>query len=168
MRVGLSLLILSACSSASSGPPAEGELSVQWVGTDTGGFRARATARWCARDTLLEVSAVRNDTAFGVVLLPADTVSAGGYSVLSSELFIPIRPQANLALRYHDLGELKGFAGASGRVTVTAGGGVSGSFEGLLRREGTPDTARVQGSFAGVTIEPAIALCGRANRPSGG
>ena len=163
------LVLLSACGSA-AGAPSGGELSVRWAGIDAGEFRVKAAARWCVRDTLLEVFASSNDTAFGIALLPKDTVAPGAFSVFSTDIFIPIRPQSSLARRYLDPGELRNFAGASGSVNVTdtAGGAVSGSFEGTLRREGTPDTVRVSGSFSRVAIEPAIAMCGRANRPQGG
>jgi hypothetical protein len=162
------LLACAAC--GGGGSPSPGELSVRWSGADGGDFLAPAAARWCVRDTLLEVFASRNDTAFGIALLPRDTVAPGAFSVFSTDIFIPIRPQASLALRYLDPGELRGFGGASGsvQVTDTAGGTVTGTFDGVLRREGTPDTVRVSGRFSRVAIEPAIEMCGRANRPGGG
>ena len=73
-------------------------------------------------------------------------------------------------MRWLDQAELKGFEGASGKVTLTAGapGTVSGTLDFLLRRTGSPDTLRVTGSFSGVPVEGAPAECGRANRPGAG
>ena len=59
----LLMLPALACRSDATSPPSGGELGARWSGSSSGSFRASATARWCARDTLLELLAVRNDTA---------------------------------------------------------------------------------------------------------
>ncbi|HSE52118.1 MAG TPA: hypothetical protein VLB00_07995 [Gemmatimonadales bacterium] len=164
----LSLLVAAACSSGTQ--PSRGELVATWLDSIDARFRTPATARWCRRDSLLELFAVRNDTAVGVAILPRDTLTGGEYPVFSAIPFNPIRPQATAAVRWLDQAELKGFEGASGKVTLTAGapGTVSGTLDFLLRRTGSPDTLRVTGSFSGVPVEGAPAECGRANRPGAG
>ena len=159
-----------ACRPSADAPPAGGELAARWAGSAQGAFRAPATALWCVRDTLLELFAVRNDTAVGFALLPKDTLAAGVYSIFSVQTFIAFRPQANAAARWLDQVELKGFEGASGVVTLSESGasGVSGRFEVSLRRSGAPDTLALTGSFARVPVGRAIEACGRANRPGAG
>ena len=172
MRRFVSLLVVAllACRPGADAPPAAGEMAAHWTGSATGAFRAPAGARWCVRDTLLELFAIRNDTAVGFALLPKDSLTAGVYSIFSAETFIAFRPQATAAARWLDQVELKGFEGASGVVTVSDAGasGMSGTFEVSFRRSGAPDTLSLKGSFLRVPVGRAIEACGRANRPAGG
>jgi hypothetical protein len=172
MRRLIYLLLVPAlaCRPSANAPPAVGEMAARWTGSAEGAFRAPASALWCVRDTLLELFAVRNDTAVGFVLLPKDSLAAGVYSIFSAQTFIAFRPQATAAARWLDQVELKGFEGTSGVVTLSEAGatGVSGSFEVSLRRSGAADTLMIKGSFAGVPVGRAIEACGRANRPGAG
>ena len=145
-------------------------MAARWTGSTQGAFRAPVTALWCARDTLLELIAVRNDTAIGFALFPKDSLRAGIYSIFSAKVVVAFRPQANAAARWLDQVELKGFEGTSGKVTVSGTGatGVSGTFEVGLRRTESPDTLVLSGSFARVPIGKAIDACGRANRQGAG
>ena len=164
----LVLLAATACDSGTE--PSPGELVATWRDSLSAAFRTSATARWCGRDSLLELFAVRNDTAVGVALLPRDTLTGGEYPVFPAVPFNALRPQATAAARWLDQVELKGFEGASGKVILTDGppGTVSGTLDLLFRRTGGPDTLRMTGRFAGVPVERAIAECGRANRPGAG
>lgn len=164
----LALLICLACRSGTE--PSAGELVATWRDSVDARFRTPATARWCRRDSLLELFAVRNDTAVGVAIIPRDTLTTGEYPVFPAVPFNSLRPQATAAARWLGQIELKGFEGAFGKVTLTAGppGTVSGTLDLLLRRTGGPDTLRVTGRFSGVPVESALAECGRANRPGAG
>ncbi|HEY9519028.1 MAG TPA: hypothetical protein VIQ98_07195 [Gemmatimonadales bacterium] len=165
------LLILLLCQACRPGTePSTGELVATWRDSLNASFRTSATARWCRRDSLLELFAVRNDTAVGVAILPRDTLTSGEYPVFPALPFNPLRPQATVAARWLDQVELKGFEGMSGKVILTAGppGTVSGTLDLLLHRTGNPDTLRIAGRFSGVPVERAIAECGRANRPGAG
>src|SRR5258706_2955503 len=99
--------------------PSSGMLAVAWTGTAAGRFSAPAEARWCPRDTLIEIIAVRNDTAFGVTLAPVDTVRPGAYVVLPASRFLPSRPQAGAALRWLAETLIMPFEAITGTVTVT-------------------------------------------------
>jgi hypothetical protein len=172
MRFAILLLLapILSCREDPSAPASTGELAAEWQGSAQGGFRAAAQARWCPADSLLELFAVRNDTAIGFTLLPNDSLEAGTYSIFSTAVFVAFRPQASAAVRWLDLVELKGFEGTSGSVIVTEAGvrGVSGRFEASFKRTGNQDTIRVQGSFARVPVGQSTGQCGRSNRPGGG
>jgi hypothetical protein len=162
------LLLVAGCRPGGGSPDsAGGSLRVQWEGSSRGRFEAPATALWCSRDTLLEILALRHDTAVGIALIAKDSLVPGHYSVFSAEVFTPFRPQANLALRWVTPVELVGYESRSGRVTVSATGspGVSGQFEALLQRHTGGDSIRLSGDFRGLRVGPAIPACGRANRP---
>jgi hypothetical protein len=164
-------LILLLCQACTSGPePSTGELVATWHDSLNASFRTSATARWCRRDTLLELFAVRNDTAVGVAIMPRDTLSPGDYPVFPAVPFIGLRPQATAAARWLGEVELKGFEAVSGKVALTdaPAGRVSGTLDLLLRRTGMADTLRISGSFSGVPVGSAIPECGRANRPGAG
>ena len=164
----LALLLCIGCRSGTE--PSTGELVATWRDSSAASFRTSATAQWCRRDSLLELFAVRNDTAVGVAIMPRDTLASGKYPVFSPVPFKGIRPQATAAARWLDQVELKGFEGASGTVALTDGpaGTVSGTLDLLLQRTGAPDTLRITGRFSAVPVESAIAACGRANRPGAG
>ena len=164
----LTLLVCVACGPGTN--PSSGEMLATWRDSAVASFRTAATARWCRRDSLLELFAVRNDTAIGVAILPRDTLRSGQYPVFPAIPFNPLRPQATAAARWLDLAELKGFEGTSGSVTLTDGppGTVTGTLDLLFRRTGGPDTLRITGRFSGVPVETAIPECGRANRPGAG
>ena len=170
MHRSLLLILLFSQACTSSLEPKNGELVATWRDSLDARFRTSATARWCRRDSLLELFAVRNDTAVGVAILPRDTLTSGEFPVFPSIPFNSLRPQATAAVRWLDQAELKGFEGASGKVSLTASppGTVSGTLDLFLRRTGSPDTLRVTGRFSGVPVESALAECGRANRPGAG
>ena len=164
---------LASCSGgadASVRDPGPGEATLRWEGRTHGGVTAPAVARWCAADTLLEIVAVRGDTAFGVVLIVQDSVREGSFPVNDGRTFMAVRPQANVALRLLKAFELESYDAESGRVTVTQGGSraVSGTFEARLRPVVGADSFRVTGSFERIPVSRAAGVCGRANRPAGG
>ena len=164
----LFLLVATACTPGTQ--PSTGELAASWRDSLNASFRTSATAHWCWRDSLLELFAIRNDTAVGVAIMPRDSLTGGEYPVFPASPFNPLRPQATAAARWLDQIELKGFEGTSGKVILTAGppGTVSGTLDLFFRRSGGPDTLRITGRFSGVPVESAIAECGRANRPGAG
>lgn len=161
----------AACSRAGGAArPDAGEFAVQWAGRTNGSMTASATAQWCASDTLLEVLAVRGDTAVGLALVALDSARAMDYPVAQTRAFTPGRPQARVALRLLKQFELEGYDAVSGRVTVTQGGSrlVSGTLEvGLVPVVGS-DTLKLTGTFERIPVTAAVGTCGRANRPGAG
>lgn len=166
----LALLAAGCRSGGAATRPADGGIAVEWSGTARGALAAPAQALWCARDTLLEITAVRNDTAVGLALIPRDSLATGSYSVFSARVFTPFRPQANVALRWLAQTDLKGYESASGSVVVTEAGpaGVSGRIEAVLRLPTGGDSIRLTGGFSRLAVGKALDACGRANRPGAG
>jgi hypothetical protein len=146
-----------------------GQLTAEWK--DSAGrvvrWSAPAEARWCARDTLLEITALRNDSGIGLALFAGDSLRAEGYPVFQSGMFAPWRPQATAAVRWLTANTLKGFESGSGQVVITRGGSrrASGTFDVRAKLAGGADSLRLTGGFAELAIEPAPPLCGRANKP---
>lgn len=160
---------LAACAGRDGARTGAGTVTVEWTGTLRGSFSAAAAARWCAADTLLEIIAVRGDTAVGITLIARDSVRPERYVVNEAQAFTPGRPQAGLALRMLGEAALLGFEGMGGRVDVTQGGSaVSGTLEARLRPVTSSDTLQITGSFDRVPVAPAAGVCGRANKPGGG
>jgi hypothetical protein len=169
-----------ACSRSRSTDPVwsrEGRVAGQLVATwsDSGNrvsFAAPAREGWCARDTLLEILAVRNDSGVGLALYAQDSVRAEGYPVMRPGIFAPWRPQATASVRLLSSNALRGFESTGGQVTVTSSGGsgdtqqVSGRFDFLVQlTTGGQDTLRLSGEFYQLPIVSEPASCGRANKP---
>src|ERR1043166_6034408 len=164
---------LPGCRPATGGPkgvsgraPA-GSIRVAWTGATAGRFTAPADARWCPGDTLLLVLAVRNDSAFGLTLMPETAIHTGRYPVFPAQPFNPSRPQAGVALRWFDESTVFPFEATSGTVTVTARRAslLSGTVDVRLKRQLAPDSVHLTGGFTDLDLRPAEGPCGRANRP---
>lgn len=170
-RVLVAAILLLIAPSCRPGPPeGDGTLDVSWTGPSTGRFVARAEGRWCVSDTLLEVLAVRNDTAAGIALIAQDSAGAARYPVNEVRTWTPGRPQANVGLRLLSPLEIKSYDGMSGTVIVTSGDSraVSGTLDVRIRPMTGTDTLHLVGRFTRIPIVPAAPPCGRANRPGQG
>jgi hypothetical protein len=166
----LSLLAVFACKVGRSDGRTVGQLAVEWQ--DSAGaavhWSAPAEAHWCARDTLLEIIAQRNDSGVGLALFARDSLRVEGYPVFQSSMFAPWRPQATAAVRLLTPNALKGFESASGQVIVTEGGSrhASGTLDLRAKLATGADSLHLTGRFDQLTILPAPASCGRANKPA--
>src|ERR1041385_5706095 len=152
---------------AQQGGPEPGSLAVAWTGAFAGRFSAPAEARWCSGATLVEISAVRHDTAVGLTIAPRDTVRPGAYPVYAAAGFVPVRPQGGAALRWLAEVVVMPFEAERGMVTVTEGATrrISGTIDVHLKRPGAADSVRLTGGFIRLALKPATAPCGRANKP---
>lgn len=166
----LILLFILACrSSRASRAPAAGELEVHWRDSShVVALRAPAEARWCPRDSMLELLAVNHDTGLGLVLLARDSLRVDSFPVFQGGVYAPWRPQASAALRVVTAENvLKAFTSTWGQVTLAAAAPkqVSGSFDLHVKLSPGADSLHLTGSFARVPVLPATAPCGRANLP---
>lgn len=166
-RFLLALLLITACQANRSSPgDGDGTLSVRWSGATSGIFAAPAVARWCAMDTLLEIIAVRGDTAVGLILVAQDSVRKDIYRANDVRGWTSWRPQASAGLRWVAPLEVKAFESYGGQVEVTTGGTrrVGGTFELRMRPPTSADTVLLKGSFSVRQVQDATPPCGRANR----
>lgn len=173
-----SLLVLFAilglgCNAAAGpqDPPVLGRLELRWNdSTAEARFSAPAEARWCIRDTLLEILAVSHDTAVGIALFVKDSLRVEALPVFRAELFAPWRPQATAAVRVAVPTAVRGYQSMWGRVEVTqrSNNRVSGTVDLHVKLSSGPDSLHLTGRFAGLEVLPAAAWCGRASKPPTG
>ena len=156
--------LLLACR-ANVGPETgdRNQLAVEWKGVVARSFAAPAEATWCARDSLLEILAVRADTGVGLVLVVQDSLRPGQHPVVSAALKVTWRPVALASIRWVNDSGVRGFEGNAGSVTVTEAGpaGVAGTLDVRLKHLDTSDTVRMTGRFHAAAITPADSICGR-------
>ena len=151
--------------------PADATLQASW--RDSAGqaqLSAPAQAQWCARDSVLEIISVRNDSAVGVTLFSSDSLRPGGYPVFQAGVFAPWRPQATAAVRLLTINELRGYQSSWGRVELTQvyGVRVSVNLDLHLKHSSGTDSLHLTGSFTRVSVGLAAGVCGRANKPATG
>lgn len=141
-------------------------VAVEWAGVVRGKLVAVAAGTWCQADSLLEISAIRGDSGFGIALIEPDSVRPGQHPVVAPSVPVPWRPMALAALRWVTDTAVKGFEANSGNVVITAvvNREVSGTINVRLKQTDTNDTVRLTGRFTKVPWTSAVGSCGRANR----
>ena len=172
MRFLLVVAVLAApfgsCFHRAKRPAAEAAATVDvtWSGVEKGHFSAPATGEWCRADSLLEITAIRNDTAIGVALVAQDTLRPGQHPVVLPGVEVKWRPLARAALRWIGGAENKGFEATGGNVHVTdvIGNTVSGRIDVRMATGAQRDTLRVVGTFTRVPMHPSSTPCGRAGK----
>ena len=151
--------------------PAPGYLEARWNDSArTARFSAPAEARWCVRDTLLEILAVSHDSAVGIALFVRDSLRVEALPVFRAELFAPWRPQATAAVRLVSPNGIQGYQSVWGQVEVTqrSSNRVSGTLDLHVKLSNGPDSLHLTGRFAGLEVLPATSWCGRASKPPTG
>lgn len=144
-----------------------GTVSVNWVASRTGSFAARPEVSWCVTDSMLEILAMRGDTAFGLTLFAGDTIRPGQFPIVSGAVTSDWRPLAFGALRLASDSANVGFEATAGNVQVTRAdsGVVSGTVDARFKRADGPDTLRLTGAFTDLVVRPAEGQCGRIFKP---
>lgn len=167
LAFGLLVLPFSCPEKAAQPLDGPGVVSVEWTASRTGGFAAQPEVSWCPADSMLEILALRGDTAFGLTLFAQDSLQVGQFPVVSGGVSSTWRPQASGALRWVNDSANIGFEATGGNVQVTRadGGFVSGTLDARFKLVDGPDTLRVTGKFLDLMIKPAVGQCGRAFKP---
>jgi hypothetical protein len=166
-------ILLLGCRKAAqpTGPTEDqaGVVSVEWNGFVRGSFAATASGSWCARDSLLEVLAVRGDSGFGFALAVTDSVRVGKHPATAPSVVVDWRPLAVAGLRWATDTAVRGYEAQSGTIEVTdvSGGRVTGTIDLRLKQIDTIDTIRLSGSFKRIAVAPSRGSCGRVQRPGG-
>jgi hypothetical protein len=165
--VAVAVATLAAACRPSRDAPKEGQLSVEWQGSDRGHFAAPAIATHCPETGLVELLAVRGDSGVGLALFPVDsgTLAAAIFPIFAGSDLNESRPGANAAIRWFAGATLAVFEGQAGQVTlVAAGTTLSGTIEVRMHAVSGTDTLRATGRFDGVPVTRGGAGCGRLSR----
>jgi hypothetical protein len=159
--VTLSLLAALACRGEQPGEP--GMIDVRWTGADTGRLQVPAVARWCANDSVIEISGSRGDSGVAVALLPGDSVSIGVFPV-GMPLARRSRPGARVALRWSGETLIEGYYSLSGIVTVDSGAELNGSLQATLTNVNDRGQITLDGTFHDLSLRQGSAeACGIVN-----
>jgi hypothetical protein len=137
----------------SDDPVGPGRIEVEWTGADTGQLRVAATARWCANDSLVEITGAAGDSGVALAVLPNDTVAAGVFPV-GMPLASRSRPTARVAIRWPSETLVEGYYGLTGTVTVDSGAGLNGTLEATLRSVNDGGEISVIGIFRELRVQP--------------
>lgn len=143
---------LAACRESDAAAP--GMIDVAWTGADTGQLRVAALARWCASDSLVEITGASGDSGVALAVMPADTSVSPGVFEVGMPLRVLARPGARVALRWPGETFTEGFYGLSGSLTIDSGSGLRGSLEATLRSANDDREIRLTGSFQELTLQP--------------
>jgi hypothetical protein len=170
VRLFFLAVLVGSCSRGAKRPAADtpATVDVTWSGIEKGHFSAPATGEWCPTDSLLEITAIRNDTALGVALVAQDTLRPGQHPVVLPGVVVKWRPLARAALRWIGAAENKGFEATGGNVHVTdvRGNTVSGRIDVRMAAGVQRDTLRLVGTFTRVPMHPGSTACGRVGKGS--
>lgn len=151
---GAAALLLAACQPGAAGPGTRVEAT--WTGADTGKFAGAAHAAWCPVAARLELTAVRGDQGFGLVLYPDSVPVAGHYTGFDVGLdSVPPRPAAGAALRWYTEMRMEAFQSRRGTLDLSgADGRFDASFTMTMVALDRPDTIEMTGSARGISPGP--------------
>ena len=147
VRWAILALGIGGCQRLATGPA----LEAAWTGSDTGRITARATAGWCERGGVLEVTGRRQDLGFGIAIYPDGELQGGSYQAFDPGVDTARRPGVSAAARWFTETDLKGFQSDSGGLELrSTQGALEGSFRFRMRSLDGRDTIDVQGQLRGI------------------
>ena len=149
----LAVLVLTAgCSDEDLTGP--GRIAVTWTGADSGQLRVPALARWCANDSVVQITGAAGDSGVAFAMLLPDTTVAPGDFPVGLPVPVRIRPAARVALRWVGETLTEGYYGLHGTVSVDSGSGLSGRVQATLKSVNDGDEISMSGTFTQVRIQP--------------
>jgi hypothetical protein len=156
----LAVLVLTAgCSDED--PTGPGRIVVTWTGADSGQLQVPALARWCANDSVVEITGAAGDSGVALAMLPPDTTIAAGDFPVGLPIPVRSRPAARVALRWVSETLTEGYYGLHGTVTVDSGSSLSGRVQATLKSVNDGQEISLSGTFTQVRIHPGSAeSCG--------
>lgn len=145
------VMLLSGCEQSGTGP----RLEAAWTGTDTGAIAATARVAWCSVAARLEVTAIRADQGFGLVIFPVgDSLSAGEFQSFDPGIDTALRPGVAAAARWFTDERMAAFQSDSGSLELArAGNGYDARFGFRLRGLDGQDTVVVTGRATGLMVD---------------
>lgn len=147
-RASALLILLAACERRPGGP----HLTASWTGADTTRIDAPAKVSWCPVAGRLEVTAIRDDLGFGLVVYAAGELAPGEFPGFNPDLDTVPRPSAAAAARKYTEKNMIAFQSDSGALVLTRDGDAFGARFGFrmqaLDRSGS---IRVAGEASGLS-----------------
>jgi hypothetical protein len=127
--------------------PARGaRLQASWIGSDTARVSAPATVAWCPVSGRLEVTAIRDDMGFGLVLYPVGEVAAGEFPALDAAGDSITRPGVAAAARRFSEKSILAYQSDSGGLALTReGDAFRVTFDFRMRSPDQAETVWVHG-----------------------
>jgi hypothetical protein len=140
----------------------EGRLEASWTGAEKGGMSGKATAIWCRRAGIAQLTAVQGDTGIGLLIHPTDSLVAGQYPIVEAASARAKAPAATLGLRLMTQIAVVGYQARGGRLTLerVRGARISGRFDAkanVVTAEAGAIT--VNGRFLDVPLAPGGRAC---------
>jgi hypothetical protein len=151
-----------ACGRQPADAPGPGQMVVLWDGREPGRLRAAAEARWCARDSTLELFAYGDERAVGLVFgAPPGSVIEGEQTVVvPGSRLTPGTVAGVFRIMYRD--GVFGYQSREGQVEVVQATAdhLTGRFALVLTERTAMDPLNVRGAFREVPVTPADEPCG--------
>lgn len=143
---------LLACNGA-TGSSRGGELTAEWLGSDTGGISGKPSTAWCRSDTMLKLFVTKGEDGVGVAIFPPDSLTPGSYPVFDVLVdSVRPRPGVTVAGRWVDDKTVAAYQSDSGSLDLTREPtGLAGRFTVRLHGVNSADTVRMTGHFGGIT-----------------
>lgn len=151
----LTIAVVLAC--AGKGKSAgKGELTVEWLGSDTGGLSTAPRVVWCRGDSILKIIATKGEDGVGVAIFPVAEPAPGAYAIFDPVSdSTRVRPGASIASRWIDDKTVAAYQSDSGSLTLSREAtGLAGTFTVRLHGVNSTDTVRMTGHFGGITPGP--------------
>lgn len=152
----LGVALLAACNDSGSRERG-GELTAEWLGSDTGGISARPHAVWCKGDNRIKITAVRGDVGLGLLIYPNRKLLGTEIPVFDPGIDSAVRPGVAFAGRWVRSKQVVAFQSDSGSLQFDSSEtGLSGKFTVRLKGLNSSDTLRMSGHFGRVNLEPCL------------
>jgi hypothetical protein len=135
-------------------PTGPGRIAVTWTGADSGQLRVPALARWCANDSVVEITGAAGDSGVALAMLPPDTTVVPGAFPVGLPIAVRTRPAARVALRWVGESLTEGYYGLNGTVTIDSGARLSGRVQATLKSVNDGEEISLHGTFTEVKIQP--------------
>jgi hypothetical protein len=131
-----------------------GELTAEWVGTDSGGISVKPTVIMCEREGRLTITAIKGDLGLGLVLYPANGLTRGKMPIVDPAVDTST-PRAVMAARWIKEKAVVGYQSDTGLLILNSTvNGLGGTFSARLRGLNATDTISLTGHYGRLNPEP--------------
>ncbi|HEX6645062.1 MAG TPA: hypothetical protein VF037_10300 [Gemmatimonadales bacterium] len=142
--------VVAGAVACSTGP----RVDLAWTGADTGSAVLPALARRCGAGPV-ELTAMSGDTGIGFVIYGPEPLVSGAFPLTGPNEAASSPPAAALAARWLDSTEIFAYRAAEGRLELTVGRRLDGTFTAKGARWGAGSgEVTFEGAIHGVPVGP--------------